>query len=117
MFSPHSIPSDPAVLYAYLDGRSRKKLAHNTWVTQHVSYSGRHIIEIIYHQTVIAQFTSSGGSMTLMVNDGGWRTVTTKTRINAILGNRGRITSIRRQWYINFGGYDCPWYGTLTLLV
>jgi hypothetical protein len=92
MFSPRNIPSDIRTLKEYLGDRRERKLAHNTIISQRM-YHDEHVMEITYHDTVIARFYSDGS---LMVKDGGYRTRTTFTRINAILGRRGNV--YRENW-------------------
>jgi hypothetical protein len=112
MYSPRNLPSDARDYITYLGGRSERKVAHNTWVRQYNDPVHGHTINITYHNTVIASFY---GDM-MLVTDGGFRTKTTKCRINAILGRRARIHSEYYVWYITHDGMKYPWAGYSVLL-
>jgi hypothetical protein len=70
-----------------------RKLAHNTYVEQDADGS----IGVRFHSTRILTFHAEG---TFTVNTGGYRTVTTKQRLNALLPNGYRIYSERYVWDI-----------------
>jgi hypothetical protein len=56
----------------------RRKVANNTWLTR----NGENITVILY-STPILEFRPNG---TVSLNAAGWKTVTTKTRMNSLIG-------------------------------
>lgn len=72
-----------------LGGRDSRKIGHNTRLERR-SRSEPRSIAVQYHATDIVTLSTDG---TLTVNTGGWHTVTTLTRINALLPGRWRIGS------------------------
>jgi hypothetical protein len=65
-------------------------------------------IEVIFHNTVIALIEPQTGRLSLY--SGGFRTATTKSRLNAILSslsNNLYIAQKNGEWYIGKGGYRC----------
>jgi len=73
---------------------SRKRIAQNTieWIDK---YDNRYIR---LHLTDILTFTPNGS---IIINSGGWRTVTTKERINRFLPDGWRISQSNSTWYLN----------------
>lgn len=69
-----------------------RRLATNTYMER--SHVGRDAIDVRYHSTVIVRYHRSGGTQLFT---GGWRTVTTRQRINELVPARGwgPITSNR----------------------
>ena len=51
--------------------------------------------------------------------DGGWRTATTKSRLNAILWEHGcpgeSIFQKNYQWFVNYNGYIIPFFSGMRL--
>lgn len=78
-------------LARHLDGRTSRTLAHNTYAERDDDGS----IGIRFHATRILTFRADG---TFVVSTGGWRTVTTKQRLNALLPAGYRIHSERYAW-------------------
>ena len=70
-----------------------RKLSHNTYVEEDSDGS----IGVRFHATRILTFHPEG---TFTVNTGGYRTVTTKQRLNALLPCGYRIHSERYAWKI-----------------
>lgn len=68
-----------------------------------------------YHNTVVVKFTSK----TIILNTGGWKTATTKTRMNQASNsfNLGyNVFSKSGKWFVSFKGKFLPFKGkTLTL--
>lgn len=56
------------------------KIAHNTWIRRFPD-----CVEVIYHATVIAIVYSDK----VAISNGGWHTVTTANRLNAITRDNG----------------------------
>ncbi len=91
MYKSRDIPGDWPTLDAYMGARATRPLAHNT-----VAYRiADGVIGIIYHSTKIAEVCQDGS---LVLNTGGYHTVTTKARLNAMLAGRGRVYSERYDW-------------------
>jgi hypothetical protein len=72
--------------------KDRRKLANNTYAERR----GEGKIAIRLHATDIMTFHANGF---IGINSGGWRTVTTKARINDYLPNGYRISQERSIWY------------------
>lgn len=69
-------------------------------------------ISVKYHNTVVASKTV-GGTVTL--NSGGWRTATTKTRINQFAnefcGGRFGVYQNKGDWFVRLpDGKECEFY-------
>ena len=77
-----------------LAGYVGRKLAHNTYVEQ----DGDGSIGVRFHATRILTFHPDGS---FTVNTGGYHTVTTKQRLNALMPNGYRIFSERYAWKIS----------------
>lgn len=73
--------------------RERRKLANNTYLERRAENA----IAVRLHSTDILTYHADD-SVTL--NSGGWRTVTTKARMNDYIGHGLRISQERGQWYI-----------------
>jgi hypothetical protein len=57
---------------------------------------------------------------TIRLTDAGWRTHTTKDRLNKLLGRIGGITQKQHQWYYVHGrdwNHPIPWNGSMLLRV
>ena len=96
------LPRGYAALDAFLGTKLQRTLCNNTiaergdlntWGTPGI----RSRIDVRLHATVIATFWSDGR---VRLNSGGWRTVTTKARINALLPDgMPRLFQEKREWY------------------
>jgi hypothetical protein len=79
--------------------RERRKLANNTYAERR----GEGVIAIRLHATDILTYRADGS---ISVNTGGWRTVTTKARLNEYLPNGYRLIQNRSMWYwVNGSGW------------
>lgn len=71
---------------------------------------------IRFHETVIAKV----GRKSIHLADGGWRTSTTKSRINAVLQEFAppgtRVFQTAGQWYLYQGGVVERWEGKAVVL-
>ena len=59
-------------------------------------------VAMVLHGTAVATYCGPVDSFApggVILNTGGWQTVTTKDRINRALGGRGRVFSDARVWY------------------
>ena len=71
------------------------------------SVDGVRAIGIILHSTRIITFYEGGG---FMVNSGGWKTVTTKQRLNQFLPDGWHISQRDYEWTIHGPGVDAEFY-------
>lgn len=100
-YSVRSLPSTYAALDSALGARTAATIANNT-----TAYRGRDpetwdrgaipTVDIVLHGTTVAVLRADES---VRIRHGGYRTVTTKQRINAALGNRGRVFADRGTWY------------------
>jgi hypothetical protein len=90
----------PDDLRAFLGARDARKLAHNTWIERDGDD-----VAVRLHATRILTFHADGS---FTVNSGGWRTVTTKQRLNALMPAGYRVFSERYAWKLSTPGgvYD-----------
>lgn len=90
----------------FLNGKSSRKLAHNTRVER----SGP-MIAIRYHQTDIVTFHPCGATV---LRNGGWATPTTKRRIN--LYSPAMLFQKDYKWFLRDEfGRDEPFYDGVTI--
>lgn len=80
-------------------GRSTtsRNIANNTYVERR----SEDRVAIRLHQTDVVEFTRSG---LIFLNSGGWRTVTTKDRINSFLPRNLTVFSFKGVWYVSWQG-------------
>lgn len=86
-----------------LGKRSERKIGHNTRLER----LGEDRIGVRYHATVIYTMTRDGWAI---VNDGGWNTVTTWQRVNALLPSPFAIYSHRGERSLYRGGHPVAAY-------
>lgn len=82
---------------AKLGKRERKKLENNTWLVKLTDDS----VGVKLHDTVVVYIFKSG---VYQLNTGGWRTVTTKDRINRY--GPARVNQENNIWYIGDGVFE-----------
>jgi len=80
--------------------RERRKLANNTYAERR----GDSVIAIRLHNTDILTYDRETGDVT--VTSGGWKTTTTKNRLNEYLPNGYRIYQARGVWYWGDNAYN-----------
>ncbi len=85
-----------------LKGKTQRKIGNNTWL---IDRGGS--IAVKLHQTDVVTFYPCGS---VKLDSGGWRTVTTKARINEY-AEEVRVYQKKHQWYvatklIGLPGYD-----------
>jgi hypothetical protein len=97
---------------------NRAILARKNWASGNttVSYEeGNRVSTVRLHGHKIAEI----GDNYIKVSDAGWQTVTTKSRLNAILAEHGtgeRIFQKNHQWFIRMNdGLNVPFDGSATL--
>ena len=62
-------------------------------------------IELIYHNTAVATYYPDN---TVSLNSGGYHTLTTRTRMNNALGNRGYIFQKNFKWFFKTDDLQIP---------
>ena len=73
------------------------------------------ITRIVYHSTAVVEIAPDG-SVTL--DSGGWRTSTTKTRINQASNQFAlgfQVYAKAGSWYVHFDGRDLPFSDGMTI--
>ena len=87
-----SAPTSFDEAVAVLKGRERCKIAGNTWLEK----CGENMV-LRYHSTDVVTFQPDGG---VVLKSGGWRTVTTKERINWCLPGGFSLSQVKGVWYV-----------------
>ena len=77
--------------------RNRKKIDHNTYAERQLDGT----IVITLHKTNIVTMDVKGN---IILTSGGWKTSTTKNRLNNIIGSFAHIHQEKGQWYIGQRG-------------
>ena len=80
-------------LNQYLGNKIDRPWGNNTRVQR----DGSDGINVLFHDTYIAALSPAGG---LTLNSGGWRTHTTKDRLNKVLGRPWSIYQAAGVWYL-----------------
>jgi hypothetical protein len=88
--------NDAAVMLAKSRSKVSKKLANNTWL----ELTEENEFAIKLHKTRIVIIHENG---TFTLNSGGYRTPTTKDRLNTYLPGSVRISQSLGLWYIGYG--------------
>jgi hypothetical protein len=85
----------------------RKKVANNTWArpVEHV-LDGTTAVAVRLHQTDVVTIHADGR---VRLDSGGWRTVTTKERINRFAPG-ARVWSVGGRWVLLVGRETVPYY-------
>lgn len=79
--------------------KNSRKIGNNTWIDR-VKTDGDDEFHVVLHWTSIVVFRSDG-SMTF--NSGGWRTATTKARMNEVQ-DRVYVSQLDFVWYLGVRG-------------
>lgn len=88
------IPTSYADADAKLNGKDRKRVAVNTEIVR----TSDHSIGVSLHGTVVVAFMADGA---VALNSGGWRTVTTKARMNSALRGIGaHVAQKAGDWFV-----------------
>lgn len=72
-------------------------------------------LRVQYHQTVVVSRDAEG---TITLDSGGWRTATTKTRMNQAANQFGlgfQVYAKRGEWFVSYRGEDIPFRDGMTL--
>lgn len=77
-----------------LGNRNRRKVDHNTYLER----TDNNTVGVVLHGTCVVEFHRSGS---IILNAGGWRTVTTKSRINDY--SPMRVNQRDYAWYLADG--------------
>jgi len=82
-----------------LAGRNKlsRKVGNNTYLVRHSGVPGDSI-HLKLHDTYIVTWYADGH---VELNSGGWRTVTTKARLNEYLEGGYSISQVKGQWYLS----------------
>jgi len=103
-----NLPTSYAEALAALKGKDYRKLCNNTVAVSVPRFHDEpHYIGIKLHNTVVVAFYPDGR---VVLNSGGWETVTTKARINACLPAGWRVYSQGSRKGCRWGVY---FYGKL----
>jgi hypothetical protein len=74
-----------------------------------------HVTDVFLHGNLIARI----GETWIELFDGGWQTVTTKSRLNAILEANGlpgeRVFQKNFEWFVNMNGTTIPFFSGMRL--
>jgi len=97
-----------------LAGRNRRKIRPNTYLVADIDLVGDPIISVIFHATTIVKAHADGR---IWLNSGGWRTVTTKDRLNHVLPAWLRVHQTNYAWFISnrVTGDEIPFEDRMTL--
>lgn len=74
----------------------RKKTANNTYLHR-TDYNGVDFIHLRLHNTDVVTWSDDG---LIVLNTGGWLTVTTKARINDVLPRPWCLSSVKGTWFL-----------------
>lgn len=102
-----TIPSTYEEALSVLNGRSTKKVANNTYLDRFKREQDRYttgdpIALRLHHTDVATFFRRDSGDEYVVLNTGGWKTVTTKDRLNRVLRRNGaNIYQEGQAWYLN----------------
>jgi hypothetical protein len=89
------IPTSYREAKAFLGNRNSRNIKGKRSTC--VEYSGENI-EIVYHRTAVVTFRPNED---MILNDGGWRSVTTKARINDALKGYAYLYQKNFTWYLS----------------
>lgn len=83
---------------ALLKGRTEKKLGNNTWI-----HRGQHnsapCLNIVLHRTTVVKVFKERGKTIIEFNTGGWKTNTTRARLNAFAPEGWAIVQRKHEWH------------------
>lgn len=82
-----------------LGDKPGRKIANNTYLERRTPDS----VAIRLHWTDIVTFHADGH---IVLDDGGYQSVTTKERMDAVLPMRLRVFQRDFRWYVQVGGWD-----------
>ena len=87
-----------------LGNRNSLKLQNNTYL----KHRDDNAVAILLHKTDVVTFNADG---TIILDSGGWQTVTTRNRLNSYLPFNLYIKQIKGIWYIN----EIPFYDKMVI--
>jgi hypothetical protein len=89
-------------LEMFLGNKVERALTNNTKVARDCHGN----LVVVLHRTAIMTYKRDvGGEIMVTLNSGGWRTVTTKARMNALLPQRYSVYADKGVWYVRVGSY------------
>lgn len=86
-------------------GRGKGKIGNNTYIVTNVEGGGGY--SIILHRTPIVTYHPDGR---VTLRSGGYRTVTTKARMNEVLPGNIRVYQQRHDWFVSTPHGDIPFH-------
>lgn len=96
-----SIPTTWSEADAYLGDKQDRPCGNNTTVSR-LGYRGDGAdIVLVLHSTYVVRYQANGVAV---LNTGGWRTVTTKDRLNRALRGSARVNSVKGRWSVTLLG-------------
>ncbi len=98
--TPHCYDDCAFLLSQARDAEKGKPIANNTRILPRTNASGNSDMAIRLHATDVLTFHTDG---TITLDSGGWRTVTTKDRINRFLPGTLNVWSDRGTWKLYVG--------------
>lgn len=87
-----NMPSTYREALALLEGEEQRDLGNNTRL---VRWEGGSIALFLYDTAVVV----FRGDNSVILKTSGWQSKTTQKRINAALGDRGKVWSFKSKWY------------------
>lgn len=84
-----------------LGTRVSRKIANNTYMILHENEFGPSSVAIRLHNTNVVTFYQDGK---VILNTGGWHTVTTKERINRFIPGGYTLSSLKGVWCVHHNG-------------
>lgn len=95
------------------DGKFGPKWSHRLNANTRVERPhGQDDISIVLHHTAVVTFRKNGE---IVLNSGGWRTTTTKARINAALPTGYHVYQDKREWFVQTPGQQVKYQDGMTL--
>jgi len=69
-------------------------------------------VELVYHTTPVVTYNKDN---TVKLYSGGYRSLTTKARMNSALGDRGYLYQKNYRWYIMSNGFNSNYFDNVVL--
>jgi hypothetical protein len=95
--SKHHIPKSFSEAISILNGKTRKVISGIRATT--LEWYEEDKIAMYYHGTPVVIYCENGD---ITLNSGGYKTVTTKARMNQALGNRATVYQHLFKWYVHY---------------
>jgi len=95
--SKHHIPNNYSDAETMLKGQDSKPIAGIRSTS--LNRIGADKIAMYYHDTPVVIYCQNGD---IILNSGGYKTLTTKARMNQALGNRANVYQYLFKWYVHY---------------